>query len=151
MRRFGNKARACRSTASVSLSSLRPCSCKEPDGPTFASLIHATCTCDGETFAVASRRFASAHGRPSAGTHCAIACPPCAQSTIVTRADFSGEPSAICLKRENSCVAFDMLMATNPMMPSSAGSPVALSGRIFASCSSAARRCPSGGVFCPPP
>ena len=90
-------------------------------------------------------RSASAHGRASAGAHSAIACPPCAQSTITTLADFKGERSATCLNRENSWVAFDMLMATKPITPCSSGSPSALSGRILASSVSASLRWASGG------
>ena len=67
---------------------------------------------------------------PLGSTHCAIACPPCAQSTIATRADFSESSSAICLKREYSIVALDMLIETRPIFPSEAGLPSASSGTI---------------------
>jgi hypothetical protein len=70
---------------------------------------------------------------------------------MVTFGDLRGDWSATCLNLENSCVAFDMLMATKPMVPLSSGCPAALSGRMRASCASAVLRCASGGVFCPAP
>jgi hypothetical protein len=94
----------------------------------LASFTQATWTCFGVTPAASRRCNATVHGRASGGAHSAMAWPPCAQSTIVTRADLAGEASARRLKVENSWVAFDMLIETKTMRPSAAWLPPASSG-----------------------
>ena len=70
---------------------------------------------------------------------------------MVTRADFAASVSATRLNVENSWVAFDMLIETSTIVPSSDGLPWASSGRMRASWASAALRCPSGGTLRPCP
>jgi hypothetical protein len=70
---------------------------------------------------------------------------------MVSLSDLRLSLSAICLKKENSCVAFDMLMETSTILPLSDGLPSASSGLICASASAADFFNASGGSLLPLP